>query len=229
MNNTTDLQVLQSILYNKSYTCPLCDQAFTQKAIKLGKNQVTTIDSDLHTHFAIVSPLLYDIIACPECGYTAHHQTYDKLLPKQRDWLRELFAPPYKPYEYPEYMDNKLAIHKHKMALMAAMVKKAKISEQAYLALHIAWLYRDIEDYPSELSFLKRAYNGFKEAYSKENFPIFNIDEMTLAYMLADIAYRLEKTDESKQFLSTILSNVSVSPRIKDRALDLRNKIRAKA
>lgn len=227
-NNITTNQLstdLSKLLYDKSYSCPLCDKAFTAKTIKVNKNQVLSIDSDLHANYSLVNPLLYDIIVCPHCGYSAHVKSFDNLLSKQREWLKEHFSPLRPVPAYSEFTTLEEGIHKHKMALLASIIKKGKLGEQSYLALHIAWLYRDLGDMENEISFLQRAYDGLVETLSKERFPLFGIDEITIMYMLADIAYRLNKVDDAKRFLSIVLTSSGISPRVKDRALDLKNKI----
>ena len=219
--------LLKLALYDKSHTCPMCDKDFKTKAIRIGKNQLTEIDDDLYAHYNIVNPLLYDVLQCPHCRYTAAAKTFEKLLPKQKAWiLDELRIIQQQPLSDSEYTTTEEAIHKHKLALLIAMSKKTKLSEQSYLALHIAWLYRDLNDVTNEKVFLEKAFNGFSEALSTETSPLMGIDEFTLMYMLAAIAYKLNKLDESKQYLSIVLTTPGLSARIKDRALELKNKLR---
>ena len=55
--------------------------------------------------------------------------------------------------------------------MLCCLTKKSKLSEQAYLALHIAWIYRDLEDETNELAFLERDFEGFSAALGSERFP----------------------------------------------------------
>lgn len=222
MQLSENLEELKTILYNKSCTCPLCGYAFTTKTIKIGKNQVVSIDEDLYPHYSMVNPLLYDIIVCPECGYSALTKNFSSLLPKQKEWLRTLFYPGAPKPLYGEYTTLEEAIHKHKMALLGCMTRKSKVGEQAYLALHIAWLYREMGSDSESKSFLMRAYEGFGEALTKESFPILGIDEATLMYMLAAMAHELDKLEESKQYLSAVITMPGLSARLKDHALNLK-------
>lgn len=225
MHPSEDPEILKSVLYDKSCTCPLCGKAFTTKTIKLGKNQVTSIDEDLYAHYSTVNPLLYDIIVCPECGYSAVTKNFSSLLSKQKEWLSAHFYRGSQIPAYGEYTTIDEAIHKHKLALLACITRKSKLGEQAYLALHIAWLYRDKGDDAESKDFLKRAYDGFAEALTKENFPILGLDEATLLYMLAAMAHELNKPEESKQYLSSVITMPGLSPRLKDHALNLKEKL----
>lgn len=225
MYTTEELQILKGVLYDKSCTCPLCNHAFTTKTIKVGKNQVTSIDEDLYPHYSLVNPLLYDVITCPTCGYSALTKSFTSLLPKQKEWLSAHFHKGAKSPSYGEYTTIDEAINKHKIALVACMTRKSKLGEQAYLALHIAWLYRDKGSTEEELSFIRRAYEGFSEALTKETFPILGLDEATVMYMLAAMAHQLDKLDECKQYLSAIITMHGLSPRLKTHATNLKNKI----
>ncbi|WP_070000496.1 DUF2225 domain-containing protein [Cellulosilyticum sp. I15G10I2] len=225
MNIEDTQEAFKNALYDKSYTCTVCNRPFTAKTVKVGKNQVISVDSDLYTRYSVVNPILYDALVCPNCGYAAVTKSFDTLLPKQKEWIKTQICDNYKKINYSEYTTIQESIHKHKMALLTCITKKGKTGEQAYIALHIAWLYRDLGDEPNEISFLQRAYEGFDEALSTERFPIFGLDDTTVMYILADIGYRLGNFDSAKKYLSTVITSPGISSRIKDRALELKEKV----
>ncbi len=221
----SDSEILEKLLYDKSYVCPLCGEAFKNKAIRSGKNQLISIDDDLYPHYSLVNPLYYCIVVCPHCGYSVLSKTFGPLLPKQKEWLNAHFSKnKITPY-YKEYTTSKDALQKYKMALLACITKKGHISEQAYIALNIAWIYRDLKDHSNEQLFLRRAYDGFCEALTKEHFPILGMDEFTLTYSIAAIAYEIGELESSKKYLSTILVATGCPPRIKEHALNLKHKL----
>ena len=220
-----DEELLKDALYDKSYTCPICEQNFTAKSIKVRKNQVVSTDSDLYSRYSLVNPLLYDILLCPHCGYAALIKSFDALLPKQKEWIRIQLSSNHMNHFSSEYVTLQEGIHKHKMALLICITKKGKIGEQAYIALRIAWLYREAGDKTNEFSFLERAYDGLEAALSSERFPIFGLDESTAMYILADVGYKLGKIAESKRYLASLITYPDIPSRIKNRALELKEKI----
>lgn len=213
---------VKNALYDKSYTCPLCNEMFKSKAIRSGKNQLVSIDVDLYAHYSLINPLLYDVIVCPSCGYSVLSKTLAPLLPRQKEWLKEQFSKDKPHVTYSEYSTIEEAILKHKLALVACITRRSKIGEQAYIALHIAWLYRDLENTEEAHDFLERAYTGLCEAFSTDSFPILGMDELTFTYLIAAVAYELDKKEACKQYLSTILSATGCPSRIKDHALNLK-------
>lgn len=226
MSDRISEDLSKKLFYDKTYVCPMCNKDFTAKTIRIGKNQLLTIDDDLYTHYALVNPLLYDVITCPHCHYTSLSKLFDKLLAKQKEWLKDtIYALQRQNMSYAEHPTTEEAIYKYKLALLMAMTKKSKIGEQSYLALHIAWLYRDLKDSANEMIFLEKALNGFIETLEKETLPILGFDEHTVLYIISAIAYKLNKIDIAKKYLSTLIVASGIPPRIKDRALELKTKL----
>ncbi|MGL4343686.1 MAG: DUF2225 domain-containing protein [Cellulosilyticaceae bacterium] len=217
---------LADILYDKTYECPLCNCHFSNKSIRLRKNQVISIDSDLYAHYSMVNPLLYDAIICPECGYGSLSSVFDKITATQKVWIREIICQHYKKRNWPEYLTPYEAIVKHQFALASAIAKRSKLGEQAYICLHIGWLYRDLGNARHEMHYLSKAISGFKKALETENFPVINLDEATTMYIISDISFRLGDYDSCRMYLAQVLTNRS-SMQLKNRALDLKEKLRA--
>ncbi len=73
--------------------------------------------------------------------------------------------------------------------------------------------------------YLQNAYDGFKEACLSELFPMCGMDEVTVDYLMAELAAHLKKYDEANKLLSGILTSHNANPRIKDKARDLKDRI----
>ena len=126
------------------------------------------------------------------------------------------------------------AIKIYKLAFANAEVKRAKASEKAYICLKTAWLYRgkaesldksdpSYEKTISELNkeeeaLMLKAYDGFKQAFEKEVFPMCGMDELTVTYLVAELARRAGDYDNSARWISRILTSRTASERIKERA-----------
>lgn len=221
-----NVNLVEELLYDKKYECPVCDHSFTAKAIRSGKNRVVSTDTDLYSQYSIVNPLIYDVILCTSCGYASLSKNFEDLRPTQVKWIREQISSKYNPQYYPEILTVEHAIDRYKLALLSAMVKKSRLGEQAYLCLKIGWLYRDLNDISNENNYLATARNGFKGAFSNERFPIFELDELTTAYIIADISRRLKEYDEALRWVSDLIVKPGVPARLKNRAIDLKDVIR---
>lgn len=212
-------------LYDKSYECPVCYTSFTSKAIRSRANKLVSTDSDLYSRFDTVNPLLYDVVVC-ECGYAALANTFNDLRATQVRWIKEAITSKYTASKYPVIINEECAIQRYKLALLNANVKKSRIGERAYLCLKIGWLYRDLEDKENERTYLEHARQDFLKAFSTERFPIFELDEDTTMFLVAELSRKAGDFDTAKRWAGDLITKRGVSSRLKDRARDLRASIK---
>jgi len=222
-------QELLNVLYDKTYECPACGTTFTSKGIRSGKNKSVSTDTDLYSHYSIVNPLIYDVVVCIRCGYASLSNNFSKLRATQMRWIQDQITAKYTPTYYPEILSEEDAINRYKLALLNAIVKKSRIGERAYLCLKIGWLYRDLEDVENEMLYLNTAKDDFKIAFSSERFPIFELDEMTTMYIIAALSLKSGEFDQALRWVSDLILKSGIPSRLKQRAQNLKEDIRAEA
>lgn len=216
---------VDEVLYDKTFVCPVCGKTFKNKAIRSGKNRLLTVDIDLKANYDIVNPLLYECIVCENCGYAALSKAFNSVSTSQIGWIREQICSKYKEHHYPAFLTPKDAILRYKLVLLNAFVKKAKDGEKAYICLKIAWVYRDMQEKAKEELFLQHALTGFENAYNTERFPIFELGELTTAYIISNIYLRMGRYDKAMQWIGVVIMDRSVSLRLKTKALHLKGVI----
>ena len=222
VENTTKKFTVEEVLYDKSYICPVCNKEFKSKAIRSGKNRLLTVDLDLKANYDAVNPLLYECVVCENCGYAALSKTFNSLTSSQIRWIKEQICTRYKKYHYPPILSEKDGILRYKLALLNSFVKKAKDGEKAYICLKLAWLYRDTGEKTEEEVFLQHALTGFENAYNTERFPIFELGELTTAYIIADLYRRKKNYEKAMQWLGFVIMDKSVTLTLKTKALHLK-------
>lgn len=231
-------------VFDKTMTCPVCDQNFKTKTIKVGRVKLLTMDTDLRPRYQEVDSLKYDAVACPSCGYASLRKFYNSVTSGQIRTIKEKISENFKGinqeldvYTYDD------AIARHKLALINSIVKNAKNSERAYTCLKTAWLIRGkretlpsdtekIEEvkedlYKQEQEFIEKAYLGFKEAFSKETFPMCGMDEDTCTYLVSELARRSGEFDDASRWLSKLLVSRTASERLKEKGRDVKELIKA--
>ncbi len=232
----------KDIVFDRTYECPVCGLHFPSKAVKTGKAKLLGTDSDLRAKYDIIDPGKYDVILCPKCGYAALGRFFDKITHPQVNLIKEKISPT---VQVPEYDDPIYtypeALERYKLALINAVVKKARASEKAYICLKSGWVVRgykeslQAEESPDgkliaelekqENEYLQNAYKGFVEARQSESFPMCGMDETTVDYLLAVLAVRFKKYDVAGRMVASILGSPSANPRMKDKARDLKEEI----
>lgn len=234
----------KDLIYEKSYQCPVCNRSFTAKIMKTGKAKLLGTDQDLRPIYEGIDAVKYDVQLCPWCGYATLSRYFGGLTKAQINLIHEnvtnkVYLTPYNDdiYTYEE------ALERYKIALTNAIAKRARASEKAYICLKSAWLVRGYQEYLTESAskdvtkltvlkqieqqYLLNAFRGFMEARQTEDFPMCGMDEMTIDYLIAVLAVRFQKYDDASKLISGILLSHSASPRIKDKARDLKEQIMA--
>ena len=231
------------VLFDKSAECPVCSKKFSFRAVRTGKARSVGQDMDLRPKFDKFDPLKYDVVVCPYCGYACLTRYFTALPAAMVKLIKEGFAGKVHGVANNPVLSYDDAIQRYQLALAAAIVKRAKDSEKAYICLRMAWVIRgkrenlpvDTPDYDEiskelvkdENEALKTAFEGFINARQKESFPIAGMDEITVDYLLAVLATKFGKYDAAQKLISGILLNKSANNRIKDRARELKDQVLA--
>lgn len=236
-------------LIDKTYECPICGRKFKSLMPKTGKSKLLSTDMDLRPVHEHVDLTKYDVIVCQNCGYAVLSRYHAGLTERQKKAILEKISHNYKTnmkkFSTYTYED---ALARYQLALVNSIVRQAKHSEKAYICLKAGWLMRGYAEWlltkegqktedaakkreqalKMEDDYLKNAFEGFQTAMANEMFPIAGMDESTMNYLLAVLAYRFDKLEIAGPLVSKILISPSVGARTKDKARDLKDLIVAK-
>ena len=235
----------QDFLFDKSFTCPICDREFKSRTVKIGKAKLAGSDLDLRPRYEQIDLLKYDIIMCPYCGYAALSRFFKFLTSPQAKNIQKTISATFKPQkETKEIYTYDEALERYKLTLANAIVKQAKSSEKAYICLKTAWLLRgkaehldkNLPDYEEqkkqcedeENEFLRNALEGFLAARQTESFPMCGMDEPTVDYLISVMAMRFEQYDVASRLITGILTSPGANPRMKDKARDVKEMLMKK-
>lgn len=242
---TEEIPTEESFLLTKKQRCIVCNHEFEIRMVKGSKLRRLEPDFDLRPRHEYIDTLKYDVLSCPHCGYSAMTKYFEHISSGQIRMIKEQVCAKFKPTyaDEPATIDYDTAINRYKLALFTAMAKRAKTSEKAYLCLKLSWLYRgkgetiDKKDPKAaelakeckeqEMAFYQQAFEGFTKSVSTEMFPICGMDESTLNYLMATMAFKFKKYDVASKCIASIVASASASKKIKERALDLKEQVLA--
>lgn len=233
----------EQFLLNKSIRCIVCDQTFFAKAVKAGRVRRLEPDMDLRPRHQYIDTLKYGVYSCPHCGYTSLNRYFEHITSGQIRLVREQVCGTFEAgsLDLPETYDYDQAIDMHKLALLNAVVKRARNSEKAYNCLILSWLLRTKieqleQEHPEETeqiaacreeeeNFYQQAYEGMLTAVSSEMFPICGMDQVTMDYLLAVMSFHFKKYDVASKTLANVITSGVASRKMKDKALELKDEI----
>lgn len=233
----------KTLLIDRRYTCPVCDKEIRAKSVKSNTARFVDTKADLRPIYSNINITKYDAVCCPNCGYAALTQYFSNATATQCKIIHDKIQANYKSHEEAacDYYTTEMAISRMKMALLCTITKEAKDSEIGSVLLKICWLYQAMaeevpEDTPDAASkkelYLKEADNAAMKAYTHlanarahEDYPIAGMNETTLDYLLSYFAYKKGDYQTAMQYLSGVVSNRNTTPRLKDKAIDLKDLI----
>lgn len=232
----------KDLIYDRSFVCPVCDSTFTSKIMKSSKARLLGTDPDLRARYEGIDAVKYDVVMCPVCAYAALIRYFTNVTSSQAKLIKEKISQSVSLTKYnDEIYSYEQAMERYKLALVNAVIKRAKPSEKAYICLRSGWLLRgyaeslkEKEDYDSKLveglakqenEFLENAYKGFSEARQSEMFPICGMNTVTLDYLVAVLAVRFKDYEVATKLLSAVITAPGANARIKDRARELKEQI----
>ncbi len=232
----------KDLIYDRSFVCPVCDSPFTAKIMKTNKARLLGTDQDLRARYDGIDAVKYDVVMCPVCAYAAIIRFFPSVTSSQAKLIREKISQNVVLTKYDEEIYSyEQAMERYKLALVNAVVKRAKAGEKAYICLKSAWVLRGYReslqesgDYDrnftdqlerQEEEFLENAYKGFSEARQSEMLPICGMNGITVDYLVAVLAMRFKDYNVAIKLLSVVITSSGTSPRIKDRARDMKDQI----
>jgi len=221
----TEEEIL-SYMFTKEFECPVCEQKFVDFVLKKSKLRTLKVETDFHTIYKDIDPNFYEVLFCTHCGYAALHSYFDKIIERQKQMIREKISVHHSPVEFTIPLTSESAVKRYQQALLCADTINAKPSQKAFINLKLAWILRSAGRREHELKFLRVAYEGLKEAFSTERFPIGAMDEATVKYVVADLARRLGDMGEAMRWVGQVIVAKGIPGALKERADVLKDLIR---
>lgn len=210
--------------------CPICEKEFrvvkTRSRIPVSKR-----DEDGCTHYEGFNPYYYTVWVCEHCGFAADEKTFTTKIPDRHlTILRAVLLTKNIKVPFVEERTLGEASTAFRLALKYLDLIRGKSSKKAKYAHQLAWIYREAGDKTQEDEFLRKAVEFYEEALMRESFPIGELTDNAVIYIIAALYNRLGERQKATTYLSRLISDQSVrerEPRIHDKARDLWSDMRA--
>ena len=213
---------INTLLFNKTVTCPVCNNEFECRVVKYNAPRIKSRDSDLFIRYYMIDPYYYDVWLCNRCGYAALKADFNNIKNRQIKNILENIGRKWKSKYYPPIYDAKIAVERYKLALLNAVVSEQKDSTKAFICLKIAWMYRVLESKEEENIFLKKSVEGFLISFQKEPTPIHGLDKYSLMYLIGELYRRTGNYENAKLWLGKVVTSIGAPYKIKEKARDMR-------
>ncbi len=233
---------VQTYIYQRKVDCPVCKHSFHSSTVRSGRVRFQGTELDLRPRYVGFDPLPYDVTVCNYCGYAAINKYFKNITEKKKRAVIENITRNYIGHKYNEILTYEESVERYKLVLLNSAVGGDSNGIKAYICLKISWLYRGWQESLQaleqkddallqklrtyEIVFVEKAFEGFKLAYATEKLPIMGIDEMTMEYIIAELARRLGDSKISKQWLGRVIGHSEVPKRLRDKVYDVKELIK---
>ncbi|MGL5068936.1 MAG: DUF2225 domain-containing protein [Sarcina sp.] len=225
-NNNNSIEEEKKLLFEKKVVCPVCNNHFKSKAVKVNAPRIERKDSDFFSLYKSVNPYFYDVWICNNCGYSALKIDFEHIKGKQIDFVLNNIKPRWTAKNYPQVYDVYIALDRYKLALITSTIIKKKSSTKGMICLKIAWMYRILENNTLENEFLEKALSSFEDTYLNESLPVYGMQKANLLYVIGELHRRLGNFDVAIKNFSFVLIDEIASHRLKELTRDMRDLIK---
>ena len=210
--------------------CPVCEKEF--RVVKTrSRLMVTKRDDDGCTHYENFNPYYYTVWVCEHCGFAADETTFTTKIPdKHLTILRAVLLTKNIKILFVEERTLENAATSFRLAIKFQELIRGKSSKRAKYAHQLAWIYREAGDKTQEDECITKAIEFYEDALMRESFPIGELTDNAVMYIVAALCNRLGNRKKATSYLSKLISDQGVrerEPRIHDKARDLWSDMRA--
>ncbi len=203
-------------LVYKSAQCSLCGYNFKTPRVKKKAQRAVKTDTDFCVHYSSENPIYYYVTVCPNCGYS-----YTDSFGRPRKGMQEEI--PHVEEDFLVQRDERLAEEAYLRAIKCAELQREKSAVLAGLYLHLAWVYRFMEEKEKEKEALKKAYEYYYDTYQTS----YAGDTGRILYLMGELNRRLGNYKDAVFFLAKVASDRTIGdPALSRMARDVWQKAR---
>jgi len=216
-------------IYTAKKICPVCGKEISVTKVRSRIISVKT-DDDFCVHYKDFNPYYYTIWICEKCGYAADENHFTgHMHPKHQKLIRNFLNERKISLEHREERTLAEAVRSYKLAIFFAELISASAGHIAGLYLKLAWIYREDEDKEKEDEALAKAVVYYDKSLSTERYPIGNMTDNMVIYLIGAIYKRIGNYESATQYLSRVIGDQRARSETKifNKARDLWQDIRS--
>lgn len=198
--------------WNKSYVCPVCKNHFEAVRVFSEAIKIKSRDSDLKPVYDGVNALMFQLVTCPKCFYTAFEDDFEELHPTHVEIIARM---------HEKLKNLKLNLSENKSPRDAAVqfniaaamyTVRKKLFRAAECFLKVAWLYRDANALDEEKKALEHAKELFLKSYTEED--LSEEKQIAALFYLGETSKRLGNRKEAILWFSELFERFRTSDSI---------------
>lgn len=219
-----------SPFYEKKMQCLLCKEHFPTTKIRSRQVRVIDHDSDFRPIYIDkeINPIFYNVAVCPHCGFAFTDDFAPYFAPGTKEMIAKNITAKWHSRSFGGERTKKQAVEAYKLAYLSANFKKEKHLTMAGMMLRIAWIYREDENLPKEMRYLKISRDLYIQAFSEGDYIGTQMSETRVQYLIAELSWRIHDRAEAIRNFSRVIETQkrSTEPKVIQMAKDRWQEIR---
>lgn len=214
----------------REMVCLNCKEKFTTTKIRSRYVRVVKHESDFKPIYQdpSVHPILYNAAVCPHCGFAFTDDFSPYFADGVKDEIKAAITSRWNSRSFGEERTIEEAIEAYKLAYISATIKKEKSLTIAGITLRIAWLYKDLDDFESELRFKKIARDLYTQAYTDGDYVGTQMSETRVIYLMGELSHQIGDHEAAVRNFSRVIERqrTSIEPNLIEMAKERWQEIR---
>lgn len=195
-----------SSLFDRTYTCGVCENTFTSKQVKTSAVRAKERRKDFHTIFAGDNPTFYGVICCPNCGYSKFENDFKQpISAKCLETFKNTISKSWKTQDFTQERTLNDAIKVHLIALVNYTVLKEKQAIMGKLLLRLAWFYEEQGNVNDHRKYVVLALDAFTKSYEQEKIEDAEEKELEVIYLLGELNRQLGNYKEAIRWFEMVV------------------------
>ena len=187
--------------------CPVCDKKTRVVKVK-SRLMIQRTDDDYCCHYRDFNPYFYTILACENCGYAADEKHFLTALPERhQQTLAQFLKEKRVSFIFTPERTLPDALASYQLAIYCAEAINAPLSRIAGLSLRMSWIYRILDMKEEEMTWAKKAIELYERSLMTERYPIENLSDYMVMYLLATLFNRIGDREHCASYLSRLIND----------------------
>ncbi len=206
----------------RDVTCSNCNTTFKMPSARYQRLRLKESHENLRAEYENTEPMYYDVVFCPNCGYTRLKNNFEKVNDLKKKLYKDEIGSKFRKRPNEITLDADKALERYKFGLITAKSMALPASEVAVLFYKLSWLNQIKGDEIEYIKSVAKSYSWFEKALAEEDFPVQNIDADTAEYLMSVFSKDFGDYTVSLKHLGVVLTSATASDRLKNRARDLK-------
>ncbi len=212
-------EITPNFFLKSTFACPMCSTEFERPVVRNTKLRLDKTDFDLRRRYKDFDPILFAIVTCPHCWFSAFASDFEKASDKNSEEIIYNMSVHKKDlnFNFNEPLTSDMVFASYYLALICQpLYLRNKPLPTARTWLNLSWLYGDCNHREMAKKAGENALEHFNKVYYNMN--LTADAKMQVTMILGELNFRYGDLHIAQEFFSNIKTSKGASKELADMA-----------